>query len=82
MLSNFEKRILQKIADSQLITKAELGTYLKTDGFKGRETSDINKLIESASRALSEKELISAISPVGSTCFIITQKGIRFLNER
>lgn len=81
MINSFEQRILKKVAESQLITKAELGQFLKNNGLAAKDISDINRMLDSASNNLMEKNLMSAISPVGSTCYIITQKGVRFLSN-
>mgnify|MGYP001572242061 CR=1 FL=1 len=78
MLNSTEKNILRKIADSQLISKPELRRYLETNGSSGR---DIPTVVDNITRRLMEQRLISTINPVGSTCYIITQKGNQFLRE-
>ena len=76
-LTSMEEKLLRKIAKSELITKNELKDFLQVNG----GLSNINVVVDSATKGLMEKDLISTIAPLGSTCFIITQRGNRFLNE-
>lgn len=75
MLNKTEQMILKIIAKNKLITKTELKAYLHNDGGINSEA------LESITRNLIQKNLVTAISPVGSTCFVITQKGTKFLEE-
>ena len=77
MLTPAESKILKKISEMNLITKYELKRFLNDNG-SGR---DINAILESATKGLMEKDLVSAINPVGSTCFVITKKGSRMLQD-
>ena len=77
MLTPAEAKILKKISEMNLITKYELKRFLNDNG-SGR---DINAILESATKGLMEKDLVSAINPVGSTCFVITKKGSRMLQD-
>ncbi len=78
MLTPAEEMILKKIAEQNLITKIELKEFLRNDGAAGK---DANAVLETAARGLAEKNLISAINPVGSTCFVITQRGAKMLKD-
>jgi len=78
-LSKLEMKILKKISESQLITKTELRNFMKNNGAEG--SKDIGHVVDSATKGLIDKKLLTAISPVGSTCYIITQKGSRLLQE-
>jgi hypothetical protein len=78
MLNQTEKNVLKKIAESHLITKPELRKYLETNGAAVKDASSV---VDGITRRLMEQRLISTISPVGSTCFIITQRGNQFLKE-
>ncbi len=80
-LSKLEEKILKKVADSQLITKAELKVFLKNNGSSDKDGRDLTQVVDSATKGLIEKKLLNAISPVGSTCYIITQKGTRLLQD-
>ena len=77
MLTPAEAKILKKISEMNLITKYELKRFLNDNG-SGR---DINAILESATKGLTEKNLVSTINPVGSTCFVITKKGSRMLQD-
>lgn len=77
MLTPAEAKILKKISEMNLITKYELKRFLNDNG-SGR---DINAILESATKGLMEKDLVSSINPVGSTCFVITKKGSRMLQD-
>lgn len=77
-MSRLEMKILKKVAESQLITKMELQGFLRSNGSAEK---DISRAVESAAKSLIEKSCITAISPVGSTCYIITQKGARMLQD-
>lgn len=78
MLNNMEKNVLKKIAENQLITKPELRKFLETNGSSGR---DLSSVVDSVTKRLTEQKYISSLSPVGSTCYIITQKGTQFLKD-
>jgi hypothetical protein len=78
MLNKTEKSILEKIAENQLITKPELRKYLETNGGAGRDTSVV---VDTITKRLMEQKLVSSISPVGSTCYIITQRGAQMLRD-
>jgi hypothetical protein len=80
-LSKMEQKILKKVSDSQLITKMELKNFLQNDGLSGREAKDVSQIVDSTAKGLIDKKLLTAISPVGSTCYIITQKGARLLSD-
>lgn len=79
MLSQTEKSILKKISEAGLITKPELNRFLQTNGNSGK---DMMGAIESITRKLMEQRFVSSIAPVGSTCYIITQKGAQYLKEQ
>ncbi len=78
MLSPAEERILKKIGENNLITKIELKDFLRNNGGAGK---DITAILETACRGLTDKNLISTINPVGSTCFVITQRGSKLLKD-
>jgi hypothetical protein len=80
-LSKIEFKILRKVADSQLISKTELSKHLQNDGFSGKESRDISQMVDSATKNMVDKKLLTTINPVGSTCYIITQRGARLLQD-
>ena len=74
MLSSIEKKILKKVGENQLITRPELKKFLQTNG--GGENA-----VDTVTRNLIQKNLLAEINPIGSTCYVITQKGNRMLDE-
>ncbi len=77
-LSQSERNVLKKIAENHLLTKIELKKFLETNGSSG---NDLTSVADSITRRLMEQKLVTAISPVGSTCYIITQRGTQMLKE-
>ena len=73
MLIDVEKSILKKLFETHLATKHELKKMLSKD--------HKNFDVDIVTKSLLEKNLLKAINPVGSTCYIITQKGTRILRE-
>ena len=77
-LNHVEKKVLKKIAENQLMTKIELKNFLRGGGDSDR---DVSNLTDTVTRSLIEKKMLSAISPAGSTCHLITQSGTRLLDD-
>jgi predicted transcriptional regulator len=73
MLNDVEKTILKKLSETHLATKHELKKMLSSN--------HKNLDVDTVTKNLIEKNLLRAINPVGSTCYIITQKGTRTLRE-
>lgn len=74
MLTSIEKKILKKVAEHQLITRPELKKFLQING--GGENA-----VDTVTRNLIQKNLLTEINPIGSTCYVITQKGTKMLDE-
>ena len=72
-ITKIEEKILRKIGETKVTTKFELKRVLNNP-----ENASI---IDSSTKSLIEKDLITAINPIGSTCFIITKKGNRLLRD-
>jgi chromosome segregation and condensation protein ScpB len=68
-----ELKILKKVASSQLVTKEELRKFLRDNGH------EVN--VNTAVKTLVTKQYLNEVRPIGSTCFVITQKGARVLKE-
>ena len=68
-----ELKLLKKIAGSHIVTKEELRKFLHENGH--------NVSVSGAVKNLLAKQYINEIRPVGSTCFVITQKGAKALKE-
>ena len=73
MLNDVEKTVLKKLSETHLATKHELKKMLSED--------HTNFDVDLVTKSLLAKNLLKAINPVGSTCYIITQKGTRILRE-
>ena len=74
MLTTIEKKILKKVAENQLVSRPELKKFLQSNG--GGENA-----IDAVTKNLVGKNLLVEINPIGSTCYVITQKGTRMLDE-
>jgi hypothetical protein len=66
-----EKEVLLEISKKLVVSKAELVAFLE-----GKTENPVSA-VESIARGLSEKGLITYVSPIGQSCYAITQKGIR-----
>ena len=77
MLTKTEEAILKKIAQHQLITKAELVTFMSSSG-----AGDAKSVTEAVTRGLMSRNMISSVSPAGSTCYVITSGGTRALSGK
>lgn len=76
-LSPAEEKVLKKIAELNVITKNELRTFLSENG----TSKNADAVLNTAIKNLEQKKLIGMISPVGSTCYVITQHGTRYLRD-
>lgn len=72
-ITKIEEKILRKIGETKVTTKLELKKILSNP--------ENGSIIDSATENLIEKNLVTAINPIGSTCFIITRKGNRLLRD-
>ena len=77
-LSQAERNVLKKIADNQLMTKIEVRKFLEANG---SSCKDLSSVVDSITRKLIEQKYVTSVSPVGSTCYIITQRGSQLLKE-
>ncbi|HLD49286.1 MAG TPA: hypothetical protein VJB11_02895 [archaeon] len=77
LLNPIEAKILKKVAENQLITKSEIQKYLQNNG----SSRDLSSVIDSATDNLMKKQFIAIVRPLGSTCYAITQKGTKMLDE-
>lgn len=77
-LNQIEKKVLKKIGENHLMTKIELKNFLKPGGGSDRDASN---LVDTVTRSLIDKKLLTSINPVGSTCYLITQTGNRLLDD-
>jgi DNA-binding PadR family transcriptional regulator len=66
-----EKEVLLEISKKLVISKAELVAFLEN------KTDNPVPTLEKTVRSLSDKGLIIYVSPIGQSCYAITQKGMR-----
>jgi hypothetical protein len=74
-----EEKLLKKISEAQLITKSELREFMGKEGKLGGK--DASGLLDIAAKQLMDKDLVSIINPIGSTCYIITKQGATVLKD-
>lgn len=73
MMNPGELKIIKKIAEHELITKIELKKFMQSCG------SDSS--LDSITKSLVQKDLITTVNMVGSTCYIITKKGSQIVKD-
>ncbi|MFC2143468.1 hypothetical protein ACFLQN_03645 [Candidatus Aenigmatarchaeota archaeon] len=76
MLTPMEEKILKNVSKFQLLTKIELKRRLRENG-----TTSNGNVVDIAIRNLSEKDLISLVTPIGSTCLVLTKRGSKLLED-
>ena len=69
--SEAEKKVLELVAQRKLITKQEITSFLKDNGFSGK---DVNLM------RLNNSGYMKVVEGMG-TVFIVTKKGQEFLRE-
>ena len=78
MINGTEGKVLKKIVELNLATKTELKDIMKKEG---NGNSDIGSVIDNVTTNLIGKGLIATINPIGSTCYVITRKGNKLLQD-
>ncbi len=74
-MSAMEKKMLEKLAQAQLMSKSDLKSFFRENG------SSSTTIFETTLKNLASKAYISPIMPLGSTSFVITQKGLKVLES-
>lgn len=69
MLTDAEQRVLDAVRKRHIIRKSELDSLSVEDAL-------------ASAKGLVDKGLLQTISPIGESCFAITQKGMRFAEGR
>lgn len=75
MLPPSEEKILKRVAKTGLATKTELKNLFENN------PENSGNIIDVAAGNLLERGFITRMNPIGSTCFILTQKGKKYLEE-
>ena len=69
--NGFQKQILEQIAIRQVVKKEELVSFLEN------KVENPSSYVQAVTKALIELGLITNVSPLGQSCYAITQKGMR-----
>jgi hypothetical protein len=67
---------MQRISESGLVTKTELKTHLGKNGMNSDGTA-----VDLVIKNLCDRNFLSVINPIGSTCFVLTKKGGKLLEN-
>ncbi|MCS7106071.1 MAG: BlaI/MecI/CopY family transcriptional regulator [Candidatus Aenigmarchaeota archaeon] len=70
-----EKEVLEEIARRMLVKKEELVLFLEN------KVENPVSTVETIVKLLIDKGLVTYVEVIGKTCYAITQKGIREINE-
>jgi ribosomal protein S25 len=66
-----EKEVLLEISKKLVVSKVELVSFLES------KIENPVSVVENIVRDLNNKGLITYVSPIGQSCYAITQKGMR-----
>ena len=69
--NGFQREILEEMAKRMVMKKEELVSFL------GNKVENPSSYIQAVTKALSDQGLITYVTPLGQSCFAITQKGMR-----
>ena len=69
--NGFQKQVLEEIAKRMVMKKEELVSFL------GDKVENPSSYVQSVTKALSDQGLITYVTPLGQSCYAITQKGMR-----
>jgi len=71
--NGIERKILEEIARRLVVKKEELVEFL------GKKVKNPLSAVERITKNLNDKGLITYVSPIGQSCYAITQKGMRLV---
>ncbi len=71
--NGIEREILEEIARRLVVKKEELVEFL------GKKVKNPLSVVERITKNLNDKGLITYVSPIGQSCYAITQKGMRLV---
>ena len=71
--NGIEREILEEIARRLVVEKEELVEFL------GKKVKNPLSVVERITKNLNDKGLITYVSPIGQSCYAITQKGMRLV---
>ena len=70
MQNGIEKELLKEISRRLVVKRDELASFLETRG-------ENPKLVDKITKDLYTKGLITYVTPIGQTCYAITQRGMK-----
>jgi len=70
-INGFQRQVLEEIARRMVVRKEELVSFLEN------KVENPSSYVQAVTKALSEQGLITYVSPLGQTCYAITQRGMR-----
>lgn len=71
MENGIEAEVLEEVSKNLVITEAEIIRFLQ------RRVTDPRAVTEAVTKSLYRKGMITYVTPIGQTCYAITQKGMR-----
>lgn len=72
MQSNgIEKQVLEELSKQLVMKKDELAAFLKD------KVDNPHMVVTTITKALNDKGFITYVSPIGESCYAITQRGMR-----
>ena len=72
-MANLEKEVLKELARKLVARKSEIKDFLK------KKVKDGDRKLETITKSLKDKGLITSVSVIGESCIAITQRGMREL---
>lgn len=69
--NGIEREILEEISKKMVVKKEELVSFLVN------KVENPSVMVDAVTKALIDRGLITYVSPIGETCYAITQKGMR-----
>lgn len=69
--NGFQREVLEEIARRQVVKKDELVSFLEN------KVENPSSYVKSVTEALRDQGLITNVTPLGESCYAITQKGMR-----
>jgi hypothetical protein len=69
--NGFQRQILEEIAKKMVVKKEELVSFLEN------KVENPSSYVQTVVKALSGQGLIVYVTPLGQSCYAITQKGMR-----
>lgn len=71
MNNGFKEEILEEIFRRKVVTRGELTSFLEN------KVDNPHSVVNDITKALISDGLITIVSPLGESCYAITQRGIR-----